>query len=91
MPKKSEPLEIEAMGFTVHIDPAVLLSMDYVDLAADVYNPEGDEGSRIVATTNLFRLVFGAEYRAVKDHFVTAEAVSSFFAEVTGQISALKN
>jgi hypothetical protein len=91
MAKKTEKVTVETNGFTVKIDPSVLETMDYVDAAADAYNPDNSEGDRLVATTTLIRTLFGDEYKAVKAHFVTAEAVTAYFRAVTEQIAALKN
>ncbi len=90
-----EPKTIEVEGITLTIEPSFADDFEFVECIAIMSDPEATTAEQAVATVNMMRRVFGADYARVKRELreahggaLTNEVMQEFFSATLARVNA---
>lgn len=85
-------------GITVNLDFDLAGDFEVVEQGAIASDPDSTDAEKLAATLRVYRLIFGADYRRVKDELraknggrLSTQDMVGFVAEVLEKAAELKN
>lgn len=85
-------------GITVNLDFDLADDFEVVEQGAIAADPDSTDAEKLAATLRVYRLIFGADYRRVKDELraknggrLSTQDMVGFVAEVLEKAAELKN
>lgn len=85
-------------GITVNLDFDLADDFEVVEQGAIASDPDSTDAEKLAATLRVYRLIFGADYRRVKDELraknggrLSTQDMVGFVAEVLEKAAELKN
>lgn len=95
---KKKPATATVRGITVRLDFDLASDFEVVEQGAIAADPDSTDSEKLAATLRVYRLIFGADYRRVKDELraknggrLSTQDMVGFVAEVLEKAAELKN